>query len=59
MDITGEWIVSFVNDPKTSHVMIADGHQISICSGALFNYSINHKYYIGIEPDSQGLCKNF
>ena len=38
--------------------MIADGNQISICSGAIFNYSINHKYYIRISSNSKGSCKD-
>ena len=39
--------------------MIADGNQISICSGALFNYSITHKYYIKLDSAAQGTCKDF
>ena len=39
--------------------MIADGKQLSVCSGATFNYSITTKYYIKIEPVSEGQCQNF
>lgn len=46
------------NDPSINHIAIADGSQLSICAGAIFNYKITALYHISISLVSQGGCSN-
>jgi hypothetical protein len=56
--ITGSWYTYMYNDPSTTYVVIADGSQLSICSGAIFNYKIAALYHISVSLAAQGACQN-
>lgn len=46
------------DDPSTTYIAIADGSQLSICSGAIFRYQITALYRISLTLQSPGACSS-
>lgn len=54
--IRGSWMAQLIDDPSSSYPLLAYGTELTICSGAIFSYTIEGLYWISIKLSSKGGC---